>query len=413
MKVRDTRPAADHREPSTMSASRVGPRLTTLIALSALAVLPVNMFVPSLPHIARDFGADFAVVNLSVAGFAAVAALTHLIAGPLSDRYGRRPIVLAAVTIFTLASIGCALAPNIGVFLMFRLVQAVVATGYSVSLAIIKETSTPRETASRIGYVATAWAVAPMIGPTVGGVLDEWFGWRASFVVFAILGAAVLALAAVELRQVAKPPERALADYVKGYRDLLGAPRYWAYTLCMAFSSGVFYIFLGGAPLAVGTSLTGSTVALGLLMGLVPTGFMTGSHLAARYSARFRVSTTVIAGRILTCAGLLAGLILSLSGVTHVAAFFGPCVFIGLGNGLTMPGATAGALAVRPDLAGTAAGLTAALTLAGGAMVASVSGLFLAPTNATTTLFCVMLTSAVLGLVTALLAAHWSRGADH
>lgn len=397
----------------TMNVSRDGPRLTTLIALSALAVLPVNMFVPSLPHIASAFGADFAVVNLSVAGFAIVAALTHLVAGPLSDRYGRRPVVLTAVAIFTLASIGCALASSIGVFLMFRLMQAVIATGYSVSLAIIKETSGTREAASKIGYVATAWAVAPMIGPTLGGVLDDLFGWRASFVAFAVLGAAVFALSAVELRHVVKPPARALSDYVNGYRDILRSPLYWAYTSCMAFSSGTFYIFLGGAPLVVSSTLGGATVTLGLLMGVVPAGFMTGSHLAARYSPRFPLSTAVVTGRILTCAGLLTGLILSLSGVTHVAAFFGPCVFIGLGSGLTMPGATAGALSIRPELAGTAAGLTAALTLAGGAIVASVSGLFLTSSQATTTLFCVLLTSATLGLMTAWFALYLSRGSDH
>ncbi len=395
-----------------MNPPHVGPRLTTLIALSALAVLPVNMFVPSLPNIASTFGADFALVNLSVAGFAVVAALTHLIAGPLSDRYGRRPVVLSALTIFALASIGCALAPNIGVFLMFRMMQAVVATGYSVSLAIIKETSGTREAASKIGLVATAWAVAPMIGPTFGGVLDDVFGWRASFVAFAILGAAVLTLSTVELRQTTRPPVRAVADYINGYRDILRAPLYRAYTLCMAFSSGTFYIFLGGAPLVVGSSLAGSTVTLGLLMGLVPAGFMTGSHLAARYSTRFPLSTTVLFGRLLTCAGLLVGLILSLCGITHVAAFFGPCVFIGLGNGLTMPGATAGALSIRTDLAGTAAGLTAALTLAGAAVVASTAGIFLSATDATNALFSVMLASATLGLMSAMFAVRLSRGSD-
>jgi MFS transporter, DHA1 family, multidrug resistance protein len=398
-----------------VNAPCIGPRLTTLIALSALAVLPVNMFVPSLPHIASTFNADFALVNLSVAGFAVVAALTHLIAGPLSDRYGRRPVVLTAVAIFTLASIGCALAPNIGIFLMFRFMQAVVATGYSVSLAIIKETSGTREAASKIGLVASAWAVAPMIGPTIGGVLDELFGWRASFVVFAILGAAVFVLSAVELRQTVKPPVRTFADYIYGYRDIVRAPLYWAYTLCMAFASGTFYIFLGGAPMTVGSSLAGSTVTLGLLMGVVPAGFMTGSHLASRYSSRFPLSTMVVIGRLLTCAGLLIGLMLSLYGVTHVAAFFGPCVFIGLGNGLTMPGATAGALSIRPDLAGTAAGLTAALTLAGAAVVASSAGVFLSATGntsqtgATTTLFCVLLVSAILALLAASLAAQLSR----
>ncbi|MCJ0762409.1 MFS transporter [Variovorax terrae] len=392
-----------------MNASRAGPRLTTLIFLSAIAALPVNMFTPSLPHIAQAFGADFALVNLSVAGFAVVAALTQLVAGPLSDRYGRRPVVLAAVALFTVASVGCALAPSIGVFLLFRLMQAVIATGYSVSLAIIRESSGEREAASKMGYVASSWAIAPMAGPAFGGLLDQVFGWRANFVAFAILGAAVLALAAADLKAPPKSAARPLASYLRGYGDLLGSARFGAYVLCMAFSIGTLYIFLGAAASAAGPSLEGSSARLGLLMGMVPAGFIVGSRLASRYAARYPLSTTVLAGRLLTCAGLLAGLLLSLCGATHVFAFFGPCVFIGLGNGLTMPGANAGALSVRPDLAGTAAGLAASLTLAGGALVASASGLFLTEASGTQALLCVMLASATLGLAAALYAVWLDR----
>lgn len=392
-----------------MTTSGTAPRLTTLIFLSAMAVLPVNMFAPSLPHIAATFSADFALVNLSVAGFAVVAALTQLVAGPLSDRFGRRPVVLAAVSVFTLASIGCALAPNVGVFLFFRFLQAVIATGYSVSLAIIKETSSERETASKIGYVASAWAIAPMVGPAFGGLLDQAFGWRANFVAFAVFGAAVLALAAADLKPAARSAARPLMSYIRGYGDLLRSARFGGYVVCMAFSSGTLYIFLGGAASAAGPLLDGSSARLGLLMGVVPAGFIVGSRLASRHASHYPLSTTVLAGRLLTCAGLLVGLLLSVFEVGSVLAFFGPCVFIGVGNGLTLPGANAGAMSVRPDLAGTAAGLAASLTLGGAALVSSVAGLFLAETSGTHALFQVLLTSATLGLAAALLVVWLNR----
>lgn len=390
---------------------QTGPRLTTLILLSAIAVLPVNMFVPSLPHIAQAFRADFALVNLSVAGFAVMAAITQLVAGPLSDRFGRRPVVLAAVSIFTVASIGCALAPTIGVFLFFRFMQAVIATGYSVSLAIIKESAGEREAAGRIGYVASAWALAPMVGPAFGGLLDEVFGWRANFVAFALFGAAVLALAAADLKPRQTSTPRPLASYIRGYGDLLCSARFIGYVVCMAFSTGTLYVFLGGAPSAAAHLLDGSSARLGLLMGVVPAGFIVGSRLTSRYAARYPVGTTVLAGRLLTCAGLLAGLLLSLFEVGNVLAFFGPCVFIGVGNGLTLPGANAGAMSVRPDLAGTAAGLAASMTIAGAAMVASVSGLFLAEASGTRALFCVMFTTASLGLAAAVFVVLANRRA--
>lgn len=392
-----------------MKAPSAAPQLTTLVFLSALAVLPVNMFAPSLPHIAATFSADFALVNLSIAGFAIVAALTQLVAGPLSDRFGRRPVVLCAVAVFTVASIGCALAPSIGVFLACRFMQAVIATGYSVSLAIIRETSTEREAASKIGLVASAWAIAPMVGPAFGGLLDQLFGWRANFVAFAVMGAAMLALVAVDLKPRARTTARPLASYLRGYADLLRSTRFVGYVLCMAFSSGTLYVFLGGAASASAHLLDGSSARLGLLMGIVPAGFMIGSRLAGRYASRYPLSTTVLVGRLLACAGLLVGLLLSAFDVGGVLAFFGPCMFIGLGNGLTMPGANAGAMSVRPDLAGTAAGLAASLTVGGGALIASVSGLFLTEASGSHALFVAMFASASTALLWALLVAWRDR----
>jgi Bcr/CflA subfamily drug resistance transporter len=381
------------------------PRLATLILLSALAVLPVNMFLPSLPNIAAAFRADFALVNLSVAGYAIATALTELIAGAMSDRYGRRPVVLAAVSIFIIASVGCALAANIGVFLLFRSMQASIAACFSVALVIIKETSGERTAASKIGYLAMGWAIAPMLGPMFGGMLDELFGWRASFVVFSILGVAALALSMRELRETAARWSRSNRNYLASYGQLLSSARFWAYTLCMACSMGTLYVFLGGAPLAVATSLGGSSAKLGFYMGTVPAGFILGSYLAGRYASKNSLSTTLVFGRLLTCMGLLVGLILSMLGTTHVLAFFGPCMFIGIGNGLTMPAANTGVLSVRADLAGTAAGLAAAMTIAGGALIASIAGLFLAESGTIHTLLGMMLTSASLALLAALYLA--------
>ncbi|WP_245463564.1 MULTISPECIES: multidrug effflux MFS transporter [unclassified Mesorhizobium] len=384
------------------------PRLITLILLSALAVLPVNMILPSLPNIAATFRADFALVNLSVAGFAIITAVIEAIGGALSDRFGRRPVVLISLSIFVAASTGCALAPNIGTFLLFRAMQACIGPCYSVALVIIKETSDEREAASKFGYLAMGWALAPMVGPLLGGSLDELFGWRSSFVVFAILGAAAFALSMREIRRIPLP--RSNRNYLASYRLLLRSARFWAYTLCMASSMGVFYVFLGGAPLVVGDALGGLSAKLGLYMGLVPTGFILGSYLAGRYASKNALGTTLVFARLLTCAGLLAGLVLSTFSITHVLAFFGPCVFIGVGNGLTMPAANSGALSVRPDLVGTAAGLAAAMRIGGGALIASIAGLFLA--DSIRALFIMMLISAALALLAALYAAFLDRRAS-
>lgn len=381
------------------------PRLTTLILLSALAVLPVNMILPSLPKISAAFHADFALVNLSVAGFSVVTAFLEAIGGAISDRFGRRPVVLTALGIFIVASIGCVLAPDIGTFLVFRSMQACIGPCYSVALVIIKENAGERETASKFGYLAMGWALAPMVGPLFGGSLDEVFGWQASFIVLAGLGIAAFFLSMRELRGSKAPSFEGRRNYLAAYGLLLCSARFWAYTLCMVCSMGVLYVFLGGAPLTIGDALDGSSALLGFYMGLVPAGFILGSFLAGRYGARVPLGTILVVARLLTCIGLAIGFALSLSGTTQVPALFGPCIFIGIGNGLTMPAANSGAMSVRSDLVGTAAGLAAALRIAGGAIIGSIGGIFLARSATIHTLFALMLVSALLALMTAVWAA--------
>ncbi|SCB48334.1 multidrug effflux MFS transporter [Rhizobium multihospitium] len=394
---------------TTTERTAAQPRLITLILLSALAVLPVNMILPSLPKIAVAFHADFALVNLSVAGFSIVTAALEAIGGAISDRFGRRPVVLTALSIFIVTSIGCVFAPNIGIFLLCRMMQACIGPCYSVALVIIKKTSNDREAASKFGYLAMGWALAPMVGPLFGGSLDEVFGWQASFVVLAILGIAAFLLSLHELKGSRAPASGTRRNYIASYGLLLRSQRFWAYTLCMACSMGVLYIFLGGAPLTIGDTLGGSSAMLGFYMGLVPAGFILGSYLAGRYGARIPLGMILVIARFLTCIGLISGLALSLSGTTHVWALFGPCIFIGIGNGLTMPAANSGAMSVRSDMVGTAAGLAAAMRISGGAVIGSIAGLFLERSPTIHTLFVLMLMSALLALLVAFWAAFAER----
>lgn len=385
------------------------PSLSVLIALSALAILPLNMFVPSLPNIARELDADFALVNLAVAGYAIATAVAHLIAGAMSDRFGRKPVALAALAVYALASIGCSLATDITTFLVCRMLQATVIAGYAVSLAAIRDTSDEGGAASRIGYVSSAWAVAPMIGPTVGGLLDSAFGWRANFVAFAVLGLAGLWLVAFHLKETNHHRTASFVLQLKGYGELGRSPPFWAYALCMAFGIGTLYAFLGGAPL-VAAQLGGlSGTALGAYMGMVPAGFMLGSYIVGHASSRHSPTRLILVGRLLTAVGLLVGLVLLASGLTHPLAFFGPCVFVGLGNGLTMPVANARILSLRPHLAGTASGLAAAVTVIGAGVVAFFSGLVVNASNAHLAVLGVMWASSLLSLLVVLFIVHTER----
>lgn len=381
------------------------PRLSTLILVSALAILPINFFLPSLPAMASEFDVPYGLMGLSLAAYAAVSACLQLVLGPLSDRLGRRPIVLWALAIFIVATIGCAMAPDADTFLACRMVQAIIAPTYAVSLAVIRDTTSRDQAAAQFGYLAMAWALAPMLGPTLGGLLDQAFGWRSSFYALAVLGGVVMILCWTDLTETNATPSSTIAEQYRAYPELLGSKRFWAYCVCMAFSVGAFYAFLAGAPLAASV-FDLSPAILGLYMGSITGGFMAGSFLAGRLAGRIGATTLLVAGRILACAGLLLGLVLHFAGVWHVLALFGPCLFVGVSNGLTQPSANVGAMSVRPNQTGSAAGLAGAITVAGASIMAALAGAVLTEENARPGLFFVMLASAMAALCAALLARN-------
>jgi Bcr/CflA subfamily drug resistance transporter len=378
------------------------PKVVTLILLSGLSVVSLNMFLPSLSNIAEEFETSYALVNLSIAGYAATTAVLQLIVGPLSDRYGRRPVILTGLITFCLASLGCLLAPNITIFLVFRMMQAAIVSGYTVSLAVIRDSSGTQKAASLMGYIAMAYAIAPMLGPMFGGALDVLFGWRASFGAFLIFGLMLLSLCLFDLRETNKNPSETFKQQLRTYPELFASRRYWGYALCMTFSTGGFYAFLAGAPLVASVLFHIPPAKLGIYIGSITCGFVFGSFLAGRFAARHALTTMMIAGRLVACFGLLSGLMILLVGFLHEVTLFGACIFYGIGNGITMPSSSSGAMSVRPKLAGSAAGLSGALTVAGGALMSGITGTVLTEQNAAHGLLGMMLLSATLGLVAAL-----------
>lgn len=385
-----------------LCAAASPPRIPTLILLPALAVLSGNMFAPSLSNMAADFGVDYALVNLSVAGYLAITAVLQLIMGPLSDRYGRRPVLLGSLTLFTLASLGCALADDIWLFLGFRLLQGAVMSAWALSQTAIRDMHAPQRAASLMGYVAMAMAVAPMLGPMAGGALDAAFGWRATFVFFAGAGAGLLMLSWVDFGETHTTRSETFIAQFRAYPELFRSRRFWGYAACMAFSTSAFYAFLSGAPFVAEHVLDLPTARLGAYMGSITAGFFLGSYLSGRLAARRALTTMLIAGRIAACAGLCGGLALILSGVVNEFALFGATIFVGVGNGLTMPSANVGAMSVRPSLAGSAAGLSGALTVGAGAGITWLTGAMLTPASGAVQLLGVMLFCSAAGMIAAL-----------
>ena len=378
------------------------PRLFTLVILTGLSVLSLNMILPSLSNIANEFQVDYTLVSLSVAGYLGITAVLQLIIGPMSDRFGRRPVLLFGVTIFILASLGCMLAGNIWTFLVFRVMQGAIISGWVLTLAVIRDSVPEQEAASQIGYISMAMAIAPMLGPIVGGVLDELFGWRSSFLLFVVMGIAVLGLCWFDLGETNKNQSETFTKQFQTYPELFKSRSFWGYALCIMFSTGAFYVFLAGVPLVARTVFALSPAKLGFYMGTITVGFALGSFLSGQYAKRYPLNTMMISGRIVACIGLLVGLALFLVGFENELSLFGATVFVGVGNGLTMPSSNVGALSVRSNLAGSAAGLTGALTVGGGAVLTSVASLILTEGGGAYQLLGMMLFCSVMALVAAL-----------
>jgi len=388
---------------------RTPPHIFTLILLAGIAALAMNIFLPSLPGMTKYFETDYRLMQLSVALYLCVNALLQLIVGPLSDKLGRRPVILAGMAVFLLATLGCALAGNIWVFLAFRMMQAAVVVAMVLSRAIVRDVVPDAQAASMMGYVTMGVAVVPMVGPAFGGMLDQLFGWQANFWAVIVLGMGVFWLTWADLGETAPATSRSLTQQFREYPELLTSPRFWGYALASALSSGAFFAYLGGAPF-VGDKVFGLTPSeLGVYFGAPAVGYFIGNFISGRFSIRFGVNRMVFWGTLVNAIGIALNLTLFYAGLGSVFSFFGFMCFMGLGNGMTIPNATAGALSVRPHLAGTASGLSGALMIGGGAALSAIAGALLTEKSGAFPLLWIMLITALLAIVAILLTMRRER----
>ena len=375
------------------------PHVSTLILLSGLSALAMNIFLPSLPGMTEYYQTDYRVMQLSVAVYLGVNAVLQILIGPISDRFGRRPVILWGLVLFLLATLGCIFAPNAEVFLAFRMAQAVVTVAMVLSRAAVRDMYPEAQAASMIGYVTMGMAIVPMVGPAIGGALDEIFGWQANFWMLFALGALCLALVWSDMGETALTSGKTLIEQFREYPELLTSPRFWGYAMAAGFTSGAFFAYLGGAPF-VGTEVFGLNPAqLGLFFGAPAVGYLLGNFLSGRFSVRFGVNRMILWGCLLNATGLSISLLIFVTGNGSLYSFFGLMTFVGLGNGMTIPNATSGMLSVRPHLAGTASGLGGALMIGGGAALSALAGALLGPGTGATPLLWLMFTTSVLGVI--------------
>jgi DHA1 family bicyclomycin/chloramphenicol resistance-like MFS transporter len=377
--------------------------------LTGLGALSMNLFLPSLPNMSVYFDTDYRVMQLSVAGYLGMNAVLQLIVGPISDRYGRRPVLLWGLGIFILATIGCVFATTVEIFLVFRMIQATVVVGMVLGRAVVRDMVPQEEAASMIGYVTMGMAIVPMIGPVFGGIMDETLGWQSTFWLLAILGAMVWVLIWRDLGETAARKATSFRAQFAEYPELLASRRFWGYCLAAAFASGAFFAYLGGAPY-VGSEVFGLSPAMvGFFFGAPAVGYFFGNFVSGRYSVRVGINAMILWGAIISAVGVFLSLLFFLGGVQTAPIFFGFMTFVGLGNGMVLPNATSGMLSVRPHLAGTASGLGGAFMIGGGAALSALAGTLLTEGRGAFPLIWIMLITALLAVASILYTIRRER----
>jgi DHA1 family bicyclomycin/chloramphenicol resistance-like MFS transporter len=355
--------------------------LTILLSmLAALGPLSTDMYLASLPDIGRGLGAPIAQVQLTLSSYLIGFAIGQILYGPVSDLYGRRPVLLAALALFTAASFVCTIAQSIDILIAARFIQAIGGAGAIVlARAMVRDLYSGARAGRELSLMGTIMGVAPIVAPMVGGVLQTAFGWRANFVLLG--GLAVIAITAVARLLPETRPRRgepiSLAAMARGYAAVASHRGFLAYLGIITATYGGLFAWVAGASIVLQGVYGLSPFAFGLLFPLGGAGYVIGTVIAARRVIRLGLDRMIGVGVLLVaCGGLAAAAVVAAN--MHAAIWLVLAMALYLaGVGLSMPQSMAGALTPFPDRAGTASALMGFTQQSVAAIVAAATGGYL------------------------------------
>ncbi|BBK36714.1 hypothetical protein STAQ_17920 [Allostella sp. ATCC 35155] len=358
------------------------PPLWLLIAATGVGAASLHIILPSLPRIANEFASDYGSAQLALTVYLAAMAPAQLLYGPLSDRYGRRPLLLLGLSAYLFGTMLCVYAWSIDVLLVARAIQAFGGcSGMVLARAIVRDVHDRERSAGLIAHITMAMSLAPMFAPAVGGWLEVYVGWRVGFLLLSAAGAITLVAAWFRLNETLPEPvpiaPRAMAGH---YGLLLRSPAFLGYTMGTALATASWYAFTAGAPYLLVEAMGQTPAAYGTWILFAMGGYTAGNLLASRRSQHLGVDRMILAGSVI---GILATVALVLwvwlGGLTPYALFL-PMLVLTFGQGMTQPNGIAGAISVHPHIAGAASGLLGFIQM----VVSAVATLFLAAIQAPT-----------------------------
>jgi MFS transporter, DHA1 family, multidrug resistance protein len=357
------------------------PPLWLLVAFTCVGPVAINIFLPSMGSMATEFAVPYQALQPSISLYILGVAVGQLLYGPLSDSFGRRPLMRFGGLVFMLANIALFLAPTLEWLFVGRILQAIGGcSGIVLTRAILRDCYPEDKVASAMGYITMSMVIAPALAPLIGGLIDEAFNWRATFLFLAMFGVLQLALATWRLPETnpALKPRIDWNETTRGLGSLLRDPAFMAYALCCSFSLAAYFSFLSAGPYAVKAVFGGTPTDYGLYSLVPALGYALGNGLSGRYAARLGSRNLMLIGCTIFLAGSLVLVGLWLADVRSVWSLFGAIAITVIGTGMLFPGASAGAMALRPDNAGSASALLGLLPTLIAAALAELTGRLLA-----------------------------------
>jgi DHA1 family bicyclomycin/chloramphenicol resistance-like MFS transporter len=351
--------------------------LWLLVGISSCGPFALNVFVPSLPSLAAAFQSDYGTAQLALTLFLAGVAIGQLVYGPLSDCYGRRPVLLAGLALGVAGSVLCVAAPSMALLLTGRFLQAFGScAGLVLARAIVRDIHPRERAASELAYVTMGMSLMPMVAPSIGGLLDEAYGWRTSF-------AAILAFVAVVTVAAAwRAPETNhhrvstvdVGQLARGWSALAFNRAFLGYTLAMTSNTVSFFAFLTVAPFLMVSVMGRPPSEYGFWFVGCAASYLVGNFCTGRYSQSVGLDRMARFGNLCTFPVTVFGLVWALYFDLQVWALFLPIFVIGFSHGLSQPNLIAGAVSVNPRLAGAASGLLGFAQMGFGAVATYVIG---------------------------------------
>ena len=348
-----------------------------IYSLMFIALLPNFMFIPSITVLANHYETSFSIMQLSVSLYMVASASLQIVLGPLSDKYGRRPVLLACLAILIISSLGCIFSTSTELFFIFRMLQATAVSGMVIGKAIVIDVFNEKNVIKILSQIAIVLGISSILGPAIGGLLIDLYSWTAIFYFVIGIGISSFLYNFFILEETNKQLVNNLFDQMINYKNLISSRRFWVYSFIGGFSSSTFFMILISIPYIGEVLYHLSSFQSSLLLIIITSGFIIGSFLSPILLNSFSERKILYLSIFASFSGTLISLFLYIAFPQYILSIFGPFFFIGLSNGLISPIALSKVLGIRDDSRGAASGLNGAFIIGFGAIYSALGGYLL------------------------------------